>query len=189
MYLVIRKISESMGIKGILTDVFGSRDAGIILDLAAYSIVTEGNAAQYYPDYAYSHPLFTEDMVMYSDSTISRFLQDMSIEKRKGFLDGWNSGMDHRRKIYISYDSTNKNSQTGELELGEFGKPKDDKGLPIFGYSIAYDSTNSIPLFYEEYPGSIVDISSLSSLWTRHGHMITGMPPSYWTGDTSPRAT
>ena len=64
MYLVIRKIAESMGIKGILTDVFGSRDAGIILDLAAYSIVTEGNAAQYYPDYAYSHPLFTEDMVM-----------------------------------------------------------------------------------------------------------------------------
>ncbi len=161
MYLVIRKISESMGIKGILTDVFGSKDAGIILDLAAYSIVTEGNAAQYYPDYAYSHPLFTEDMVMYSDSTISRFLQDMSLEKRKVFLDGWNSGMDHRRKIYISYDSTNKNSQAGELELVEFGKPKDDKGLPIFGYSIAYDSTNSIPLFYEEYPGSIVDISQL----------------------------
>ncbi|MGN0906370.1 MAG: transposase [Bullifex sp.] len=161
MYLVIRKISSSMGITELLESVFGRKDAGIILDLAAYSIVTEGNAAQYYPDYAYSHSLFTEDMTMYSDSTVSRFLQDMDMEKRKGFLDGWNSSMDHRRKIYISYDSTNKNSQAGELEMVEYGKPKDDRGLPIFGYSIAYDSTNSIPLFYEEYPGSIVDISQL----------------------------
>lgn len=31
----------------------------------------------------------------------------------------------------------------------------------MFGYSISYASTNSIPLFYAQYPESIVDISQL----------------------------
>ena len=43
----------------------------------------------------------------------------------------------------------------------EYGHPKDDKGLPVFNYSIAYGTANKEPLFYEQYPGSIVDISQL----------------------------
>ena len=43
----------------------------------------------------------------------------------------------------------------------EYGHPKDAKGLPVFNYSIAYDTDNKEPLFYEQYPGSIVDISQL----------------------------
>jgi len=69
--------------------------------------------------------------------------------------------MDHRQKIYISYDSTNKNCQAGDIEMVEYGHAKDDKGLPVFNYAIAYDRTNRVPLFYEDYPGSIVDVSQL----------------------------
>lgn len=36
-------------------------------------------------------------------------------------------------KIYISYDSTNKNCQAGELQMVEFGHPKEDKGLKETG--------------------------------------------------------
>ena len=85
----------------------------------------------------------------------------MTDDQRVGFLNEWNANRDHREKIYISYDSTNKNCQAGELELVEFGHPKEDKGLPVFNYSIAYDTDNREPLFYEQYPGSIVDISQL----------------------------
>ncbi len=31
----------------------------------------------HYPSYAYSHPLFTEGMKIYSDSKVSDFLQSM----------------------------------------------------------------------------------------------------------------
>ena len=41
----------------------------------------------------------------------------------------------------------------------EFGNAKDDKSLPVFNYSIAYDTNNREPLFYEKYPGSINDVS------------------------------
>ena len=160
-FLVIRKIMEEYKLTDILTKYLGAKGCGLFLDLTAYSIVTEGNAAQYYPDYAFNHPLFTEKMHMYSDSKISDFLAGIEDDQRIGFLNEWNSTKDHREKIYISYDSTNKNSQAGDLQMVEFGHPKEDKGLPVFNYSIAYDTNNREPLFYEQYPGSIVDVSQL----------------------------
>ena len=69
--------------------------------------------------------------------------------------------MEHRQKIYISYDSTNKDCQAGEIELVEYGHPKVDTGQPVIGYAIAYDCNNAVPLFYEDYPGSIVDVTQL----------------------------
>ena len=160
-FLVIRKIIEDYELSRILQKYFGIKDSGLLLDLAAYSITAENNAAQYYPDYAYGHPLFTKGMHIYSDSKISDFFASVTDDQRVGFLNEWNANRDHREKIYISYDSTNKNCQAGELELVEFGHPKVDKGLPVFNYSIAYDTDNREPLFYEQYPGSIVDISQL----------------------------
>ena len=160
-FLVIRKIIEDYELSQILPKYFGVKDSGLLLDLATYSITAENNAAQYYPDYAFNHPLFTKGMHMYSDSRVSDFFASVTDDQRIGFLNEWNANRDHREKIYISYDSTNKNCQAGELELVEFGHPKVDKGLPVFNYSIAYDTDNREPLFYEQYPGSIVDISQL----------------------------
>ena len=59
-YFVLRKIIEECSLNDILGRYFGSRDMGLFLDLAVYSIIAENNAAQYYPDYTYNHPLFTE---------------------------------------------------------------------------------------------------------------------------------
>ena len=111
--------------------------------------------------YAYNHPLFTDKMKIYSDSTVSDFLQSITADQSVGFLNEWNSSRNHREKIYISYDSTNKNCQAGDIEMVEFGKAKVDMGAPIFNYAIAYDTNNREPLFYEKYPGSINDVSQL----------------------------
>ena len=160
-YIVIQKILEEYKIPELLGRQFGSKDLGLFLDLMAYSIVCENNAGQYYPMYAYGHPLFTEGMRIYSDTKVSDFLCGMSGEESIGFLNDWNSTCDHREKIYISYDSTNKNSEAGNIEMVEFGEAKVDVGLPIFNYSVAYDTKNAKPLFYETYLGSIADISQI----------------------------
>lgn len=160
-YLVIRKIMEDYHLPEMLGRYMPEKDCGLFLDLAAYSIITENNAAQYYPDYAFNHPLFTQGMHMYSDTKVSGFLESVTDEQRVGFLNEWNAARDHREKIYISYDSTNKNCQAGDIEIVEFGHPKVDKGLPVFNYTIAYDTDNKEPLYYEQYPGSIVDVSQL----------------------------
>ncbi len=160
-YIIIQKILDEYHIPEFLEGYFNPKDLGLFLDLLAYSIVCENNAAQYYPSYAYGHPLFTEGMHIYSDSKISDFFSSMTGEESVGFLNDWNAKCDHREKIYISYDSTNKNSEAGDIEMVEFGAAKVDVGAPIFNYSIAYDTNNSKPLFYETYLGSIADISQL----------------------------
>ena len=160
-FLVIRKILEDYRLPAVIEKYFGTRDGGLVADLVSYSIISENNAAQYYPAYAYNHPLFTEKMHIYSDTKVSDFLVSVTDDQRIGLVNEWNEARGHREKIYISYDSTNKNCQAGDIEFVEYGHPKDDKGLPVFNYSIAYDTANKEPLFYEQYPGSIVDISQL----------------------------
>ena len=159
-YLVIRKVVSDYHLDEMIARIIG-KDAGLFMDLAAYSIITEDNAGQYYPDYAYDHALFTDNMKIYSDSKVSDFLQQVTVDQRIMFLNEWNRKRDHRERIYISYDSTNKTSQAGDIDLVELGHSKDGIEREIFNYSIAYDRTNREPLFYETYPGSIVDISQL----------------------------
>jgi len=160
-YMVINQTIKEAGLDKKLEDIFGNKAAGMMLDFAAYSIITEGNAAQYYPDYAYNHPLFTPNMKVYSDSTISDFLRTTSENQRQSFLDCWNEERNHREWIYISYDSTNKNCEAGNISMVEYGAAKVDTGSPIFNYAVGYDVNNSEPLMYEKYPGSINDVSQL----------------------------
>ena len=159
-WLILRRIISGYHLDEILGRLIG-KESGLFLDIAAYTIVAENNAGQYYPDYAYNHPLFTDGMKVYSDSKVSSFINSITRDQSIAFQNEWNESRDHREKIYISYDSTNKNCQAGDIDFVEYGHPKDNAGAPVLNYSIAYDRSNSVPLFYEEYPGSIVDISQL----------------------------
>ena len=159
-FFVIEDIIKRSHLDRIVSDVIGE-GGGLFLDLATYSLISEGNAAQYYPDYAFNHPLFSRDMHIYSDTKVSKFLQGITDDQIVAFLNKWNENRPHDQKIYISYDSTNKECQAGDIEMVETGMSKDKAPEPIFNYSVAYDTDNQDPLFYEEYPGSIVDVSQL----------------------------
>ncbi len=159
--VIIRKVLDEYKLAPMLRKRFGD-DTGLILDLVSYLIIEEENDGQYYPDYAFTHPLNSKKMTIYSDSKVSRLLSSITKDQCISFLDDWNKHRDHKSRIYISYDSTNKNSDAGDIGIVEFGKAKDDKGLPVFNLSIAMDKTNRVPLFYEEYPGSITDMSQFT---------------------------
>ena len=159
-FLIIQKIIEEYQLLDHL-DSWDERGKGLLLDLAAYSIISENNVAQHYPTYAFNHPLMTPHQKIYSDSTISRFLSEIDADDRINFLNSWNEKRDHNERVYVSYDSTNKNCKAGDIEKAEYGHPKVNVGSPIINYALAYDMNNQVPLLYEAYPGSIVDISQL----------------------------
>ena len=159
-FMVIKKIIDDYNLSNHLS-TWDGRGKGLLLDLASYSIICESNAAQYYPDYAYNHPVLTPEQKIYSDSTISRFLTEITEEDRIAFLNSRNTNRNHKEQIYFSYDSTNKNCKGGDIEKAEYGHSKEDIGAPIINYSVAYDMNNQEPLLYESYPGSIVDVSQL----------------------------
>jgi len=141
-YIVIKKIIEEYNLREVLGHYLETKDVGLFLDLVAYTKITENNAWQYYPDFSYNHPLFTQGMRVYIDSKISDFLNTMTEDQSIQFLNEWNDNRDHREKIYISYDATNKNSHAGDVEFVEYGHPKVDVGLPVFNYAIACDTDN-----------------------------------------------
>lgn len=58
---MIRRIIADLGLDRILEGIL-QEDTGLLLDLAANTIVSENNAGQYYSDYAFNHPLFTSGM-------------------------------------------------------------------------------------------------------------------------------
>ena len=170
-YVVLQKLIRDSKLREILGEYMDEKDTGFLLDLACYSIIEENNAGQYYPDYAYEHALFTPDMKIYTDSKVSDFFRKLKPEQSVGFLNSWNKSKNKRQKIYLSYDSTNKNCQAGDIDLLEYGNAKTDASLPIFNYSVACDSANREPLFYELYPGSLNDISQLTCLIDKaHGY-------------------
>ena len=67
-WFIIRKIMQDYKLPELLCNYFNSKDIGLFLVLMCYSLVCENNAGQYYPDYTYNHPLFTEGMKTYNDS-------------------------------------------------------------------------------------------------------------------------
>ena len=76
---MIQKILNGYKLPEILEKYLGKKETGLFLDLEAYSLISENNAAQYYSSYAYSHPLFTKQMHIYSDSKYQIFLQDLQM--------------------------------------------------------------------------------------------------------------
>ena len=45
--------------------------------------------------------------------------------------------------------------------MNGWNEKRDHQGKEIFNFSVAYERNNREPLYYEAYPGSIVDISQL----------------------------
>ncbi len=150
-FFVFMKLIAESGLDAIMSRVLGY-DAGFGLDLALYSAIEKSNAMQHYTDYAKSHPLFTKKQKMYSDSTVSTFFNRIGTEGRDIlFLDEWAKGRAKDGPVYISYDSTNKEFETGDLIITESGKharKADGIGNGTI-LSIGFDLTAREPVFYE----------------------------------------
>ena len=156
-YFLIKSIFEQLGLSTLLDSIYGDIGA-LIRDIAAYMIVEETSALQHYETYAFTHPVFSKRI--YSDTRISEILHEPTLPTHDLFLERWNLMHTEVEDVYISYDSTNMNSAAKGIELLEYGHSKDESSeLPQINMSIGFDQNSLTPLFYETYPGSVVDKS------------------------------
>lgn len=164
MYLVIKQILEQAQ----LTEVINSlsvENRGLLMDLVAYMITEQTNVLQHFEIYSYNHPLFTKGMKRYSDSSISKFLKEFDYSQIQFFLDAWHVlNQSASETIYLSYDSTNKVCQSENIQDVDFGNAKVDVGKPIVNIAMAFNYSNKLPVYYEEYNGSIVDVAQLKAM-------------------------
>ena len=152
-HFVADKISAGNGLKELLETIFKD-DSDRILDIATYMMMSENNVMQYFEDYGYNHTLFSAEN--FDDNAIGRLFKKIKVKDIDLFIRSW-VHMHVEKQIYIAYDSTNMNSAAGNLELAEYGHAKDRDELPQVNLSIGYNQTDQVPLFYELFPGSIID--------------------------------
>ena len=62
----------------------------MLVGLRQTMLETEPGNPYYYPEYAFNHPLMTDDMRIYSDSKVSDFLSRTTTDQRIRFLNEWN---------------------------------------------------------------------------------------------------
>lgn len=152
-HFVADRISTGNGLKELLETIFKD-DSDRILDIATYMMMSENNAMQYFEDYGYNHTLFSAEN--FDDNAIGRLFKKIKVKDIDLFIRSW-VHMHVEKQIYVAYDSTNMNSAAGNLELAEYGHAKDRDELPQVNLSIGYNQTDQVPLFYELFPGSIID--------------------------------
>lgn len=157
--ILIDKIFDDLQLSDLIQSIYPN-ETSLIKDLVSYILVEETTVMQYYPDYAWNHS--TLNISPISDVVIGQFLKKgMSKENIALFLRAWNQ-LQEKTSIYISYDSTNFNCEASGVELAEYGHAKDDEELPQINLSYAINHKTGTPLFYELYPGSIIDNSQCS---------------------------
>ena len=61
----------------------------------------------------------------------------------------------------LLYDITSISSYTSGIQVFEYGHNRDGLPLPQINLSLVVDKDQGIPVFYDMYPGSIVDVSTL----------------------------
>ena len=175
-FAALKKLLDQTGITKTLYQIHGD-DAARIIDIICYVIIEESGTMQHFSKYAWNH--HTESGKAFDDTVISRlFSQGIKSADIEAFLKDWNSAHTHKEKIYLSYDSTNINTKAEGIDYAEFGHAKDDKTEPQVNLSYAIDHDDATPLFYELYPGSIIDNSQVKYMvrkGKRYGYKDTGL--------------
>jgi len=61
----------------------------------------------------------------------------------------------------LVFDITNLSSSSGQIELLEYGHNREHDGLEQVNLGLVVDKKNGLPLMYDLYSGSIVDVVTL----------------------------
>lgn len=159
--MAMRKIARDEGLSEILERSFPGRSE-LIMSLVEYYMIRRDSAAQLYKYYLSDH--YTELNYVPSETEISNlFNKRMVHEAISGFLSGW---MTHRlslktasRHIDLDFDSTNRNVSSKGVSSAEYGKAKVDEGLPQVNTAYFLDRDTGLPIYFDVYYGSIIDMS------------------------------
>ena len=159
-YVLFKKVMDDIGLSKVLDESMkGYKD--FVFSLVSYYLNERESASQLYKYYAYNH--FTGLNYVPSESTISNLLnKKLNHDVIVNFLSKW---MEYNLKnkgnirIDIDFDSTNHNASSKALSLNEYGKAKIDEGLPQYNIAYFVNRTTGLPIFYDIYYGSIIDMN------------------------------
>ena len=164
--VLLKSIMDDLKITELLETIHGTETMNLIRDIVSYMIIRGTSTMQHFGDYSWGH--YVQAIKAWDDSKISEFFKnDIDYAQIETFIVKWNEIQPERSGIYISYDSTNMNTTSEGIDMAEFGHAKDDPEEEQVNISYAVNHENATPLFYEMYPGSIIDNSQCTYMVDR----------------------
>ncbi len=162
--VVQRQIAGDLGLMGILIDIYGKSVADEIMSMVSFVLTEESAVFQHYPDFMRNHLPAMQGIR--SDSYISSRLlrREISDERILEMLRQWNRLNADDGKVYLGCDSTNFNSEAEGISLAEMGATKDDPTKPQVNLAVAVSQKDTTPLYYDLFPGSIIDLTECEQL-------------------------
>lgn len=152
-------LSNKIGLTGILKAIFPDRYREI-LGLAFYEI-TEATALYLFPYWLDEQ--YLPDVKKLHSTSISNLCEDLGrLQTRKiDFLQRW---IEHQKPIKgVYYDITSVSSYSTNIDFIEWGYNRDNENLAQLNIGVTFCQNSALPIYYNLYPGSIVDVTTLKN--------------------------
>ena len=167
--ILLRAAASKVGLTPVLQECFPGY-AELIQSLLEYYMTERDSSAQLLQYYLYDH--YTELNYIPSESTLSRlFNHELTPDVIRSFLDKWMNYRLHTlhggETVDLDFDSTNYNIGSGTVEEAEYGHPKVNEGLPQVNVAYFLEHESGIPVYYDVYYGSIIDMAHCKTAMER----------------------
>ncbi len=152
-------ILKKIGLKEILEKIFPEYFTELIA-LAFYEII-ESAPLYLFPYWLEEH--YLPDVKKMDSSAISKFcdLIGRNQKQKLKFQEEW---IKHLQPVdALFYDITSISSYSTNIDFVEWGYNRDQENLAQVNMGIVFCNNNSLPIFYNLYPGSIVDVKTLKN--------------------------
>lgn len=165
-YLATKMVSDKIGLTAALKEAFPELSDNI-LALSTFAITMGDLTAQHYDNFAFSY--FAGLSTSLSSGTISKIYKQINIEDKEIFYKKY--GEEYRkafnidknkRKMTIAIDGTNQNTSSNDMIDAEYGHSKKKSSSPQVNTTYYVDELTGIPLYQEEFYGSLLDKTELS---------------------------
>lgn len=158
IYYFLNSISNSVGLTDILKKTFPDKWEEMLT--CAFFEVSERKPL--YLCEQWSDSTQTPLGKVFTSQRISELLQSISDNERMDFFQAWG---DYRaEQEYLAFDITSVSSYSKMIEMIEYGYNRDKEDLPQINIGMLFGETSCLPIFYNFYPGSIRDVSTLSNM-------------------------
>lgn len=150
-FLLVDKITDELNLKSILKSVF-PRNYKSILNIAMFML--NSNKAMHYLD-DWCEENYNYDNMVITSQRSSEVFKSISLDDRNGFFRQWISR--NEKDEYLAYDVTSLSSYSKNNELVEWGYNRDGEDLPQINIGVFYGEESHMPIYYNNYSGSITD--------------------------------
>lgn len=156
--LILDTFTARLGLEGLLKSCFPKCYKQI--QMMAYYLVAQGGALSHCELWSKSHaPDLTTSL---TSQRISEMLCDITIDEKQTFCTKW------MKKIfeddYLCYDITSISSYSEQNEYIKYGHNRDKERLPQLNLAMLFGQKGRLPLYYQQLPGNITDVTTLHNL-------------------------